>query len=50
MTHHPGFPAGVEAPADTSNRRNGSSRKTLITTRPPLKLDYLGIHSHGLLR
>jgi putative transposase len=31
MTHHLGYPAGEEAPTEISNRRNGTSQKTLQT-------------------
>ena len=31
MTHHLGYPAGEDAPAEITNRRNGTSQKTLQT-------------------
>ncbi|MBV8035204.1 IS256 family transposase [Roseateles sp.] len=39
MTHHLGYPAGSDKPVDTSNHRNGSSTKTVLTDDGPLRVD-----------
>ena len=39
MTHHLGYPAGSDKPADTSNHRNGSSAKTVLTDDGPLRVE-----------
>jgi putative transposase len=39
LTHHLGYPAGGAKPDDTTNHRNGSSEKTVLTDDGPLTLD-----------
>lgn len=39
MTHHLGYAPGAEKPAGSSNHRNGSSGKTVITDDGPLRID-----------
>ncbi len=39
LTHHLGYPPGGEKPPDTSNQRNGTSGKTVLTDDGPLMLD-----------
>ena len=39
LTHHLGYPPGGEKPPDTSNQRNGTSGKTVLTDDGPLALD-----------
>lgn len=39
LTHHLGYPPGGEKPPDTSNQRNGTSGKTVLTDDGPLTLD-----------
>ena len=39
LTHHLGYPPGGEKPADTTNQRNGTSGKTVLTDDGPLTLD-----------
>ncbi len=38
MTHHLGYKAGVEAPEEITNRRNGTSAKTLQTNHGELTI------------
>jgi putative transposase len=39
LTHHLGYPAGGAKPDDTTNHRNGSSEKTVLTDDGPLTID-----------
>lgn len=39
LTYHLGYPPGGEKPLDTSNQRNGTSGKTVLTDDGPLTLD-----------
>jgi len=39
LTHHLGYPPGGEKPDDTSNHRNGSGGKTVLTDDGPLRID-----------
>lgn len=39
LTHHLGYPPGADKPPDTSNQRNGTSGKTVLTDEGPLTLD-----------
>jgi transposase-like protein len=39
LTHHLGYPPGGAKPADTTNQRNGTSGKTVLTDDGPLTLD-----------
>jgi putative transposase len=39
LTHHLGYPAGGAKPDDTTNHRNGTSEKTVLTDDGPLTLD-----------
>jgi transposase-like protein len=39
LTHHLGYPAGGVKPDDTTNHRNGTSEKTVLTDDGPLTLD-----------
>lgn len=39
MTHHLGYAPGSDKPAGSSNHRNGSSRKTVLTDDGPLRID-----------
>lgn len=39
LGHHLGYPQGAERPEDSSNQRNGSSGKTVLTDGGPLRLD-----------
>src|SRR5678816_4075713 len=39
LTHHLGYPAGGKKPDDTSNHRNGTSEKTVLTDDGPLTID-----------
>ena len=39
LTHHLGYPPGGEKPPDTTNQRNGTSGKTVLTDDGPLTLD-----------
>lgn len=39
LTHHLGYPAGGVRPDDTTNHRNGTSEKTVLTDDGPLTLD-----------
>src|SRR5258706_3232858 len=39
LTHHLGYPPGGAKPADTTNHRNGTSGKTVLTDDGPLLLD-----------
>ena len=39
LTHHLGYPPGGRKPADTTNHRNGTSGKTVLTDDGPLRLD-----------
>jgi putative transposase len=38
LTHHLGYPAGGEKPDDTTNHRNGTGSKTVLTDDGPLAL------------
>jgi putative transposase len=38
LTHHLGYPPGAAKPAETSNHRNGTSEKTVLTDDGPLDL------------
>jgi len=38
LTHHLGYPPGGEKPPDTTNQRNGTSGKTVLTDDGPLTL------------
>jgi putative transposase len=39
LTHHLGYPAGAAKPGDTTNHRNGTSEKTVLTDDGPLTID-----------
>lgn len=39
MTHHLGYEAGAEKPTGSSNHRNGSSAKTILTDEGPLRIE-----------
>jgi transposase-like protein len=39
MTHHLGYEPGADKPAGSSNHRNGSSGKTVLTDDGPLRID-----------
>lgn len=39
LTHHLGYPRGGEKPDDTSNHRNGTGSKTVLTDDGPLRID-----------
>lgn len=39
LTHHLGYPSGAAKPDDTTNHRNGTSGKTVLTDDGPLPLD-----------
>jgi putative transposase len=39
LTHHLGYPAGGEKPDDTTNHRNGTSGKTVLTDDGALRID-----------
>jgi transposase-like protein len=39
LTHHLGYPSGGIKPEDTSNHRNGTSEKTVLTDDGPLTID-----------
>ena len=39
LTHHLGYPAGGIKPDDTTNHRNGTSEKTVLTDDGPLTID-----------
>lgn len=39
MAHHLGYEAGAEKPAGSTNHRNGSSRKTILTDEGPLRIE-----------
>jgi putative transposase len=39
LTHHLGYPAGGTKPDDTTNHRNGTGAKTVLTDDGPLGLD-----------
>src|SRR5918996_1640286 len=39
LTHHLGYPPGGTKPEDTTNHRNGTSDKTVLTEDGPLTLD-----------
>src|SRR5215471_1488774 len=39
LTHHLGYPPGGTKPADTTNQRNGTSEKTVLTDDGPRTLD-----------
>jgi len=39
LTHHLGYPPGGAKPDDTTNHRNGTSEKTVLTDDGPLTLD-----------
>jgi len=39
LTHHLGYPTGGTKPAGTTNQRNGTSGKTVLTDDGPLQLD-----------
>ncbi len=39
LTHHLGYPPGGSKPAETSNHRNGSSGKTVLTDDGPLRVE-----------
>ena len=39
LTHHLGYPPGGTKPEDSSNHRNGTSGKTVLTDDGPLALD-----------
>src|SRR5674476_1051895 len=43
MTHHLGYPAGEDAPTGISNRRNGTSEKTLQTDSGEVTIQIPGI-------
>jgi putative transposase len=38
MTYHLGYAAGADKPAGSSNHRNGSSGKTVLTDNGPLRI------------
>ena len=39
LTHHLGYPPGGTKPEDTTNHRNGTSEKTVLTDEGPLAID-----------
>ncbi len=39
LTHHLGYPPGGEKPDDTTNHRNGTGSKTVVTDDGPLRID-----------
>ena len=39
LTHHLGYPPGGTKPADSTNQRNGTSGKTVLTDEGPIDLD-----------
>src|SRR5687768_9366654 len=39
LTHHLGYPAGGAKPDDTTNHRNGTGGKTVLTDDGPLTID-----------
>jgi transposase-like protein len=39
LTHHLGYPPGGEKPDDTTNHRNGTGGKTVLTDDGPLRID-----------
>jgi putative transposase len=39
LTHHLGYPPGGTKPEDTSNHRNGTGGKTILTDDGPLTID-----------
>ncbi|HZT75239.1 MAG TPA: IS256 family transposase [Vicinamibacterales bacterium] len=39
LTHHLGYPPGGEKPDDTTNHRNGTGSKTVLTDDGPLRID-----------
>ncbi len=39
LSHHLGYPAGADKPADVGNHRNGVSGKTVLTEEGPLRID-----------
>jgi transposase-like protein len=39
LTHHLGYPPGAQKPDETTNHRNGTGRKTVLTDDGPLTLD-----------
>lgn len=39
LTHHLGYAAGADKPADGKNHRNGASGKTVLTEDGPLRID-----------
>jgi transposase-like protein len=39
LGHHLGYPAGSARPEDTTNQRNGKSRKTVLTDHGPLRVE-----------
>ena len=39
LTHHLGYPPGGEKPEDTTNHRNGTGPKTVLTDDGPLSID-----------
>ena len=39
MSHHLGYPAGADKPADATNQRNGKSGKTVLTDGGPVRIE-----------
>src|SRR5438876_11461731 len=39
LTHHLGYPAGGTKPGDSTNHRNGTGGKTVLTDDGPLTID-----------
>ena len=39
LTHHLGYPPGGTKPGETTNHRNGTSGKTMLTDDGPLAID-----------
>src|SRR5574339_1206963 len=39
LTHHLGYPPGAAKPEDTTNHRNGTGSKTVLTDEGPLPID-----------
>ena len=39
MSHHLGYPAGADKPAEVTNQRNGKSGKTHLTDDGPLRIE-----------
>ena len=39
LTHHLGYPSGGDKPGDTTNHRNGTGSKTVLTEDGPLPID-----------